>query len=107
MNNNQTRFLDQPRPHIQAGILQGRTDTTTLAAHDFDVDVRSGFMPPDSPLARLPSNWETWEELLDEPSRRPFPLGDSLINLAHDSGDRSDCWRARVRQVNFQSDLRI
>jgi indoleamine 2,3-dioxygenase len=59
-------FLALPRPDVTLGPLpRGLTDTTTLAAHDFDVDNRTGFMPPEPPLARLPSEWETWEAILD------------------------------------------
>lgn len=55
-------FLALPRPDIlYGGAPAGAPDTSTLAAHDFDVDTRTGFMPPQPPLTRLPPQWELWE----------------------------------------------
>ncbi|KAJ3569934.1 hypothetical protein NP233_g4732 [Leucocoprinus birnbaumii] len=45
-------FLTQPRPDPFQQLQSGFVDTTTLAAHDFDVDNRTGFMPP-QPLSHL------------------------------------------------------
>ena len=50
---------------------------TTLAAHDFDVDSRSGFMPPpppDPPIARLSKQWEPWEIVLEHPVKEKLQL---------------------------------
>ena len=58
-------FLNLQRPDAFAGIPAGAPDTSTLAAHDFDVDTRTGFMPPQPPLTRLPSAWEPWESTLE------------------------------------------
>jgi indoleamine 2,3-dioxygenase len=91
-------FLAQPRPDVLVGPPAGVVDTTTLAAHDFDVDTRTGFMPPDPPLARLPSRWEPWEQLLDDAQSYRLQLG-KKIDITDEEKSRSELWRARVVQV--------
>jgi indoleamine 2,3-dioxygenase len=93
-------FLALPRPDVLIGPPPGVVDTTTLAAHDFDVDTRTGFMPPDPPLARLPSYWDPWEQLLDDVQAYPLHLG-SKSDITDMEKARSESWRARVRQVRF------
>ena len=93
-----THFLSLPRPDALAGPPQGVPDTTTVAAHDFDVDTRTGFMPPDPPLERLPSEWESWEAILDEAVALKLQLGDK-IDLSLSDRARSERWRACVREV--------
>ncbi|KAI9511926.1 Indoleamine 2,3-dioxygenase [Russula earlei] len=104
-------FLALPRPDVFVGPPQGVVDTTTLAAHDFDVDTRTGFMPPDPPIARLPLPWEPWEQLLDEAQFRRLQLG-SKIDITDEEKARSESWRACVIQLPllptadlFQSEL--
>ena len=92
-------FLALPRPDVTLGPLpHGLTDTTTLAAHDFDVDNRTGFMPPDPPLARLPSEWETWEAILDSALTKRLKL---YNGPSASDGDRAEsaAWREGVREV--------
>ena len=48
----------------------GVVDTTTLAAHDFDVNSRTGFMPSDPPIARLPKQWKPLEAMLEHAMRK-------------------------------------
>jgi len=91
-------FLSLPRPDVLLGPPAGVVDTTTLAAHDFDVDTRTGFMPPDPPLARLPSQWEPWEQLLDDAQLHRLQLG-SKIDITEEEKSRSEWWRAHVSQV--------
>jgi indoleamine 2,3-dioxygenase len=91
-------FLALPRPDVLVGPPAGVVDTTTLAAHDFDVDTRTGFMPPNPPLARLPSQWEPWEQLLDNAQSYRLQLGNK-INITDEEKARSESWRARVAQV--------
>lgn len=74
-------------------------DTSTLAAHDFDVDVRSGFMPPEPPVQRLPSAWQEWEEALDDAIDAKLRVGDS-INITPDEAERSQLWRKRVEKAS-------
>lgn len=91
-------FLALPRPDVLVGPPAGVVDTTTLAAHDFDVDTRTGFMPPNPPLARLPSLWEPWEQLLDDAQSYRLQLGNK-IDITDEEKARSESWRARVAQV--------
>ncbi|KAH9061374.1 Indoleamine 2,3-dioxygenase [Lactarius vividus] len=90
-------FLALPRPGVLVGLPAGVVDTTTLAAHDFDVDTRTGFMPPDPPLARLPTQWEPWEQLLDDAQAHHLQLGNKY-NITDEEVIQSESWRVRVRQ---------
>ena len=93
-------FLALPRPDVTLGPLpHGLTDTTTLAAHDFDVDNRTGFMPPQPPLARLPSEWETWETILDTALTKRLKLYNGPTT-SDDHRAESATWRDGVRKVN-------
>ncbi|KAI0245795.1 tryptophan 2,3-dioxygenase [Lactifluus subvellereus] len=100
-------FLAQPRPNVLMGPPAGVVDTTTLAAHDFDVDTRTGFMPPDPPLVRLPLQWEPWEQLLDDTQVHRLQLGNKN-DITDAEKAQSESWRARVRQLPSlsTSDLR-
>lgn len=91
-------FLALPRPDVFIGPPAGVVDTTTLAAHDFDVDTRTGFMPPEPPLVRLPLQWEPWEQLLDHAQSYRLQLG-KKIDITEEEKARSESWRARVAQV--------
>ncbi|KAI0783998.1 tryptophan 2,3-dioxygenase [Irpex lacteus] len=91
-------FLSQPRPEAVFGPPAGTVDTTTLAAHDFDVDNRTGFMPPQPPLTRLPESWSPWEEALDDAVANKLQLGDKP-DLSDADRSRSEEWRARVRAL--------
>jgi indoleamine 2,3-dioxygenase len=93
-------FLSLPRPDVLVGPPAGVVDTTTLAAHDFDVDTRTGFMPPDPPLTRLPAQWELWEQLLDDAQLHRLQLG-SKVGITEEEKSRSKLWRARVSQVCY------
>lgn len=92
-------FLSLPRPESDVGPPSGTVDTTTLAAHDFDVDTRTGFMPPQPPLTRLPPEWEAWEVVLDDAVASRLQLGDKR-DLSEVDQAISDRWRARVREVS-------
>lgn len=98
-------FLALPRPDVLIGPPAGVVDTTTLAAHDFDVDTRTGFMPPDPPLARLPFQWEPWEQLLDEAQSQRLQLG-RKSDITNEEKTRSESWRTCVTQVRCHSYLR-
>jgi indoleamine 2,3-dioxygenase len=95
-------FLALPRPDVAIGHPLGVVDTTTLAAHDFDVDMRTGFMPPQPPLSRLPIQWESWELILEEAIHRKMQPGGKLGLLEPDATS-SEAWRDRVRQVRSQA----
>jgi indoleamine 2,3-dioxygenase len=94
-----THFLSQSRHTRALGPRPGDTyDVSTVAAADYDVDVRSGFMPPTEPVARLDGDFEIWEDVLDAALGR--------VKLASDLADASEAeksfvgrWRDQVRQV--------
>lgn len=93
-------FLSQVRPDIIIGPPAGLVDTSTLAAHDFDVDNRTGFMPPQPPLSRLSAQWDSWEEALDRATTQKLQLAEKL-GLSEAEAQQSALWRADVRQVCF------
>ena len=97
-------FLALPRPEAFLGPPPGIVDTTTLAAHDFDVDTRTGFMPPQPPLTRLAEPWQPWEALLADAMSNRMKLGDSPGVTAADES-RSAQWRARVRDVSVNQSI--
>jgi len=80
-----------------------RLDTSTLAAHDFDVDVRSGFMPPEPPIDRLPTEWKQWDIILQDALRARLKIGEKP-DITPDELERSQRWRDSVQ--NVRSSLR-
>ncbi|KAL4064593.1 Indoleamine 2,3-dioxygenase [Scleroderma yunnanense] len=99
-------FLNLPRPDIIIGGGEGVVDTTTLAAHDFDVDTRTGFMPPDPPIARLPEEWEPWEVILEKAMKGKLQLAIKQA-LSTEEAAMSAAWRAQVRQLPILSTRRL
>ncbi|THH31511.1 hypothetical protein EUX98_g2701 [Antrodiella citrinella] len=91
-------LLALPRPDVQTGPPTGAFDTSTLAAHDFDVDTRTGFMPPEPPLTRLPQQWELWELALEEGLASKLQLADKPGSSDADRY-RASFWQARVREL--------
>jgi indoleamine 2,3-dioxygenase len=91
-------FLSLPRPDVLLGPPTGVPDTTTLAAHDFDVDTRTGFMPPEEPLTRLPDRWGVWEDTLDVALKARLQLGEKL-RISQEEIAQSNSWRRLVREV--------
>ena len=90
-------FLNQPRPDFIVGRVDGFVDTTTLAAHDFDVDTRTGFMPTDPPISRLPIEWEPWETALDQAMSMKLQLAVKTDLTQHEMA-HSALWRESVRR---------
>lgn len=97
-------FLSLARPDAVAGPPMGVPDTTTVAAHDFDVDVRTGFMPPQQPLARLPAQWEAWESALQDAVSQKLKLAEAADSALSDR-EASAKWRLGVRNVCCSSPL--
>ncbi|KAF6755277.1 Indoleamine 2,3-dioxygenase [Ephemerocybe angulata] len=64
----------------------------------FDVDSRTGFMPPQPPIRRLPATWEEWEAMLDAAIAGGFKCGDAA-DLTEEDAERSESWRAQVRKM--------
>ncbi|KAG2110254.1 Indoleamine 2,3-dioxygenase [Suillus discolor] len=91
-------FLLQPRQDFLIGVQEGHIDTSTLAAHDFDVDTRTGFMPPDPPLSRLPAQWELWETTLDAAMQAKLQLSVKR-GLTVEEKNSSESWREHVRKL--------
>ncbi|KAI6006205.1 Indoleamine 2,3-dioxygenase [Pisolithus orientalis] len=100
-------FLNLPRPDVFIGPgasadngpdFGGIVDTTTLAAHDFDVDTRTGFMPPDPPIHRLPEQWEPWEAVLKEAMRKGLQLAIGE-DVTDEERKTSDSWRSEVSNL--------
>src|SRR5882724_7699969 len=90
-------FLSLPRPGLTH--LGSVPDTSTLAAHDFDVDVRTGFMPPQPPRSRLPPPWEPWELALEDALNRRLKLGERSDQSEEDRFE-SEHWRQRLQNVS-------
>src|SRR5258706_2295557 len=82
-------------------------DTTTLAAHDFDVDTRSGFMPPDPPVTRLPADWAPWEDALDYAIASRLRVADSPDPLNASELEKANQWHVLLRQVSVRLRLRL
>jgi indoleamine 2,3-dioxygenase len=66
--------------------------------HVFDVDSRTGFMPPKPPVRRLPSMWEEWEAMLDAAIAANMKCGDS-VDVRLEDEEVSESWRVQVRKV--------
>jgi len=102
-----SHFLAQPRPDSSQPLPAGFVDTTTLAAHDFDVDNRTGFMPPQPPLRRLPSAWDSWETSLDQAISQRLQLAECVEELENSQMllemNKSNSWRYSVAQVYLGS----
>ena len=98
-----SHFLNLPRPEIFDGPFSEAPDTSTLAAHDYDVDTRTGFMPPEPPLARLPPQWEQWEVALDNAFYPTRLRHVDSPELTEEDRAASERWRAIVRSVSAYS----
>jgi len=90
-------------------------DTSTLAAADFDIDVRSGFMPPEPPVERLSGSQieMQWEDMLDRARTLPLRCGDGGLNESEESRRAAWQWRRDIRKMpvhplssNLASDIR-
>lgn len=88
-------------PHRVVTPLHVTPQPSTLGAHDFDVDVRTGFMPPQPPLGHMPRKWELWEHTLQDALSRKLKLGHSK-DLTEADKLESEQWRHRVQLVSPQ-----
>ena len=93
-------FLNLPRPDVHDGPPEGVVDTSTLAAHDFDVDARTGFMPPQPPLTCLPEPWSPWEAALHDAITRRLQLAEGP-SLSDEAEKVSEDWRNTIREVSI------
>lgn len=75
-------------------------DVSTLAAADFDVDVRSGFLPPEAPVSRLGGiEEEVWETALDKARALPLRIGGGGVNVSEADRRAAREWRRNIRQM--------
>jgi indoleamine 2,3-dioxygenase len=95
-------LLTLPRPDSIRGNVDGVVDTTTLAAHDFDIDNRTGFMPPKAPISRLPLFWSIWEYILEDAQKQELKLGETPGLQEHER-IKSEKWRNRINNVGAPS----
>ncbi|KAL0568474.1 hypothetical protein V5O48_013506 [Marasmius crinis-equi] len=65
----------------------------------FDVDSRTGFLPSEVPVQRLPGNWSIWEVLLDEAIAKRLALGGKPGGTTVEQAVESERWRASVRET--------
>jgi indoleamine 2,3-dioxygenase len=75
--------------------LGSAPNVASLAAADFDVDVRTGFLPPSANVARLPAPYDVWEDALAAAS------GDGPGRGVRLGGGRpeDEAWRAAVASM--------
>ena len=59
---NSTDTSGSTSSHTSRGLAP---NVASLASADYEVDVRTGFLPADRNLRRLPAAWEVWESALD------------------------------------------
>jgi hypothetical protein len=75
-------------------------DTSTLAAADFDVDVRSGFLPPEEPVRRLEGiEEELWENALDKAQSLPLRIGGGGQSVTLRERRAAHEWRRSIRRM--------
>lgn len=98
------RFMEASAgaPTAAPSIPAGMPDTTTLAGADFDIDVRSGFLPPQAPLDQLPTELPEyqWEHMLQQ--ARVVGLKINGGGVAVDDAERARCrrWRRAMRELS-------
>lgn len=83
-------------PNLAASNLAPNTSTTASA--DFEVDVRTGFLPFDAAIERLPSEYAVWEEALWA-ARGEGVVGQGL-GLGVD-GLKEQVWRKGIEEVSW------
>ncbi|KAK8865869.1 hypothetical protein IAR55_001017 [Kwoniella newhampshirensis] len=71
-------------------------NTASLASADFEVDVRTGFLPGTSNVQRLGGKYEVWEEALDA-ARGGGKVGEGLI--VGGKRDKERLWRDGVQSM--------
>jgi indoleamine 2,3-dioxygenase len=71
-------------------------NTASLASADFDVDVRTGFLPGSANVERLEGEWSIWEDALD--AARGLGVGNGVILGGKRTQDQA--WRAAVQGMD-------
>lgn len=89
-----------PRPAGFSTVDEHIPDTSTLAAADFDVDVRSGFLPPEPPVRRLGGlHADHWEHALDLAKQIPLMQGGGGATITPHQRLLARRWRRSLRQM--------
>ena len=70
-------------------------NTASLASADFEVDVRTGFLPATKNVERLSGEYEVWEEALD--AARGSAVGGGV--MLGGKREKDQLWRAGVESV--------
>ncbi|KIR43371.1 tryptophan 2,3-dioxygenase [Cryptococcus deuterogattii 99/473] len=70
-------------------------NTASLASADFEVDVRTGFLPATKNVERLSGEYEVWEEALD--AARGSNVGDGV--MLGGKREKDHLWRAGVESL--------
>ncbi|WVQ85424.1 hypothetical protein IAT38_007589 [Cryptococcus sp. DSM 104549] len=78
--------------HASGGLAP---NTASLASADFDVDVRTGFLPASKNVERLGGEYEVWEEALD--AARGGGVGEGVMLGGKREKDR--LWREGVQSL--------
>ncbi|PWN47536.1 IDO-domain-containing protein [Violaceomyces palustris] len=75
-------------------------DTSTLAAADFDIDVRSGFLPPEAPVEKLGGeHGYHWETALIEAKTLPLMQGGGGVGYSLEKRRAALRWRRSIREM--------
>jgi len=106
-----THFLSIVRsPNVGSSTLGATSvrgvDTSTVAAADFDVDSKTGFMPPKIPIGRLTGDLEVWERMRDAAvaNDEPLTLG---VYATRPQQKRSARWRKTVDSVSSNATMGV
>lgn len=97
-----THFLSLARNPLLTTTVSGGhpLDTSTLAAADFDVDARSGFMPPTIPVGKLTGEQALWEATLKSALGDGQGLTLGELEQSPQERDKSAKWRRGVELVS-------
>ncbi|RFU75302.1 indoleamine 2,3-dioxygenase [Trichoderma arundinaceum] len=78
-------------------------DVPEVALQDFNVDRRTGFVPPHMPLPRLPAEWEMWEATSDAARWQKLKAAEQLLVLDGPQKlveeEKALAWRKRVDKM--------
>ena len=89
-----------PRPAGFSTVSEQIPDTSTLAAADFDIDVRSGFLPPEAPVQRLSGlHADHWEHALDQAKQIPLMQGGGGVTMTQHQRLLARRWRRSLREM--------
>jgi indoleamine 2,3-dioxygenase len=75
----------------------------TVTPRDICVDPRTGFVPPEMPLWRLPDQWEMWEAALDAAKSQKLKAAEQALLLDGQQKTveegKARAWRETVEKV--------